>query len=415
MSNQNKHKPLNPDELFKLLEERSNSTDSSFSHPELNDLDDFEKEALEGFAMHTTPAKAKSLMEEINLEISKKTQPEEGSGRKNKIIWFSAAASLVFVISLSVFLINQTKKEQESNIALNEVKPTDEIMPAKEIENKPSETPIITEATEEGKEKLKQISVVTDLNAKQAEPDTKLAEEKALEFSNTITQSGKGKPVEDANNNTATGSTQNQLDYKKTDNANNDLDAVTLSDKTTVADDREGSKKKEADQLTTTNGVAANYNEEVTTKSLSKNTKDEAYKERAVSKKKNKAVEKSANVARVETAAAEMEYSAATVPASINNSFAQGYFVGGEVSIKDHVLTYFKNKSITQTLKGTFKVIATIDEKGKLSVDTINSVNNVCADCIKPLKEALNTMSNWKPALQQGKAVSSKTSFTLIF
>jgi hypothetical protein len=96
-------------------------------------------------------------------------------------------------------------------------------------------------------------------------------------------------------------------------------------------------------------------------------------------------------------------------------SNTQGYYVGGEVSIKDQVLTYFKNKSITQTLKGTFKVMATIDEKGKLSVDTLNSVNNVCTDCIKPLKEALNSMNNWQPASQQGKPVLSKTSFTLIF
>lgn len=414
MNNQNKHKPLNPDELFKLLEERSDSSDASFSNPDMNDLDDFEKEALEGFAMHTTPAKAKALMEEINIEISKKTQVKESSGRKHKIIWFSAAASLVFVISLSVFLINQTQKEQESNIALNEIKSADEMAPAKEFENKPQEAPAVTETTkEEGKEKLKQETVDITANAQRKEPDTKLAEEKALEFSNTISQPAKGVSTE--NNTVATGTSQNQLDYRKTD-ANNDMDGITLSDKTMAAGDTEG-KKKEADQLTTTNGVAANYNynnEAITTKSLSKNTKDEAYKERAVLKK-NKAVEKSANVARVETAAAEMEYSAATVPASVNMPNTQGYFVGGEMSIKDQVLTYFKNKSISQTLKGTFKVMATIDEKGKLSVDTLNSVNNVCTDCIKPLKEALNSMNNWQPALQQGKAVSSKTSFTLTF
>lgn len=414
MNNQNKHKPLNPDELFKLLEERSNTSDASFSNPDMNDLDDFEKEALEGFAMHTTPAKAKALMEEINTEISKKTQAKESSGRKHKIIWFSAAASLVFVISLSVFLINQTQKEQESNIALNEIKSADEMAPAKEFENKPQEAPAVTETTkEEGKEKLKQETVDITANAQRTEPDTKLAEEKALEFSNTISQPAKGVSTE--NNTVATGTSQNQLDYRKTD-ANNDMDGITLSDKTMAAGDTEG-KKKEADQLTTTNGVAANYNynnEAITTKSLSKNTKDEVYKERAVLKK-NKATEKSANVARVETAAAEMEYSAATVPASVNTPNTKGYFVGGEVSIKDQVLTYFKDKSITQTLKGTFKVMATIDEKGKLSVDTLNSVNNVCTDCIKPLKEALNSMNNWQPALQQGKAVSSKTSFTLTF
>jgi hypothetical protein len=377
----------------------------------MNDLDDFEKEALEGFAMHTTPAKAKALMEEIDLEISKKTQDDKKTSDKKKIIWFSAAASLVLVIGLSVFLMNQTKKERETTIALNDVKSNDEMTPAKEFDKKPEEAPIVTETKEEGKEKLKQNTVVTS-NAKQVMPDAKLAEEKALEFSSTIAQSGKGVIYE--NNPVATGTTQHQLDYKKAD-ANNDMDGVALSDKTTAADDNSEGKKKEADQITTTNGIAANNNEVVTTKSLSKNAKDESFKERAVLKK-NKASEKSASVAKVETvAAAEMEYSAATVPASVNIPNTQGYFVGGEVSIKDQVLTYFKNKSITQTLKGTFNVTGTIDEKGKLSVDTLNSVNNVCTDCIKPLKEALNSMNNWQPALQQGKAVSSKTGFTLIF
>ena len=66
MKNQDKHKPLSSDELIKLLDEPSNS--------EINfdDMDDFEKDALEGFSMHSTPQKAEALIQEINSSISEK-------------------------------------------------------------------------------------------------------------------------------------------------------------------------------------------------------------------------------------------------------------------------------------------------------------------------------------------------------
>ena len=72
MSNPNKHKPLSSEELFRMLEKQSSAETN------LDDMDDFEKEALEGFSAYSTPEKAKALTEELNMAISKKVTEEKG-------------------------------------------------------------------------------------------------------------------------------------------------------------------------------------------------------------------------------------------------------------------------------------------------------------------------------------------------
>ena len=82
MSNPNKHKPLSPEELLDWLEKKSDNQDaSSFSNSAFDDLDEFEKDAIEGFKSQSSPAKAKTLMDEINVEISNRIQ-EKGSTKK---------------------------------------------------------------------------------------------------------------------------------------------------------------------------------------------------------------------------------------------------------------------------------------------------------------------------------------------
>ena len=66
MNQNHKHTPLSPEELVKLLEHHSNN------EPDLSELDDFEKEAFEGFSAHTSPDLAAELMAEIQSDISKK-------------------------------------------------------------------------------------------------------------------------------------------------------------------------------------------------------------------------------------------------------------------------------------------------------------------------------------------------------
>ena len=78
MSNPDKHKPLSPEELFKLLDDTSNNAS------DFDELDDFEKEALEGFSAHSNSQMAKEITDELNIAISKKVNDSEKSGSKKK-------------------------------------------------------------------------------------------------------------------------------------------------------------------------------------------------------------------------------------------------------------------------------------------------------------------------------------------
>ena len=80
MSNPDKHKPLSAEELFKLLDNTSNKA------IDFDELDDFEKEALEGFSAHSDAQKAKALTDDLNFAISKKATESNKGGTKNKVI-----------------------------------------------------------------------------------------------------------------------------------------------------------------------------------------------------------------------------------------------------------------------------------------------------------------------------------------
>ena len=123
----NKHTP-NSDELLKRLE----SNDSS-------GLDDFEKEALEGFDSLENVALAKTLTDSLNKKIDEKYLNKEG-GNKKGLMYLSMAAGLVLVVGLSYFFMNimGDKKEMAMESAptteqiANEVAPPSDIAPTEE-------------------------------------------------------------------------------------------------------------------------------------------------------------------------------------------------------------------------------------------------------------------------------------------
>jgi len=81
----NKHTP-DSEELLKRL----NSNDSS-------GLDDFEKEALEGFDSLDNAELAKNLTDSVNRKIDEKYFEKQG-GKKNGMLYLSLAAGLVVVV-----------------------------------------------------------------------------------------------------------------------------------------------------------------------------------------------------------------------------------------------------------------------------------------------------------------------------
>lgn len=395
MNNPNKHKPLSAEELFQLLDKQSNN------ETDFDGMDDFEKDALEGFSAYSTPEKAKALTEELNMAISKKVSEEKG-GQKNRIIWFSAAASIVLIIIVSVFFLKQTKEDSATNLALNETK---------EANTKPTLTEPL-KPTEE--------SANSGVSSEETKPmANNITAEEVVVSKNT--QAGPGfkqvasEPVVVSENQLASGTTR-LADVSKDILKNRNEGNLDELNSPSVAMD----KKAEAKQKEKGNSNAEDTETEKTLALESKTVSDAntvsqgavAYKAdgdyRATKNEESKKLSK-------EKAAAEKSVvttaNKAAVPAysSVQEQSNQtAYYTGGETAIKEYVVNYLKVHSSAFVIKGKYKVIGNVNAKGELKVTSITQITKeYCEGCSDKVKEALNTMKNWNS--------SSVVEFTLIF
>lgn len=416
MSNPDKHKPLSAEELFKLLDTTSNKAS------DFDELDDFEKEALDGFSAHSDAQKAKALTDELNLAISKKVT-STSSVTKNKIIWFSAAASIVLILMVSIFFFNQTKEDSVTNIALNELNKDETAAAPLLEESKPLET-INENATS-----------VSSENKNTAQKQLKLQE--AIVSGNTGNESLAGAA-------SAGEATVNTLDVVTKDEAKarserDDRDQEKLSEG--LADNLDAKKKEKnsLEQEQNNSDLQAKQNAVTLSSSeLAENTKgtkeeDSNYKadadKPAVAQKSLKK-EKSSSVASRSPAtnASKADDSfnktnneplggnLASAPAStIDNKIVNAYYLGSELAIRDYVLNYLKEKQSTISLAGTYKIKGVVSVDGKLKVSSIIQLTKVNCNCEDTITEVLNTMIKWNPGLEDGKKVSSNVQFTIAF
>ncbi len=410
MSNPDKHKPLSAEELFKLLDNTSNKLN------DFDEMDDFEKEALEGFSAHSDVQKAKALTDELNLVISKKASESGKGGTKNKVIWFSAAASIVLIFIVSIFFLNQSKEDSAANIALNELNKDETVAAPLLEESKPLETINENAAT------------VADENKNAAQNQLKLQE---TIVSRKITS-------ESASGSASGGETKvNTIDILAKDESKarserDDRDQEKLSEELA---DKVGAKKKEKNSLEqeqTNSDLQVKQNAVTFSSSeLAENTngtkeEDSYYKadsDRLAVAKKSVEKEKAAKPvstsydnsnAVTETASGKT----AAVPSSAavgGNSSSNAYYLGSELAIRDYVLEFLAKKSGSVIITGKYKITGNVSAKGELNVVTINQISSENCYCIEQIKEALNVMTKWNPALEDGKKVSSKVDFILSF
>lgn len=422
MSSPDKHKPLSPEELLKMLEEHSGDK-SSFSDEV---MDDFEKEALEGFSAHTSPQKAKALMEEVNVSISKKAAGVEESTKKNRIIWFSAAASIAVIIIISSVFFKQTK-EETSNIAMNEPTTQDmapPVSPNVVTANPDDNTGVKEPAKEAGKAQAEGLLQELEIQNSLAAPAEKKAE---LSYSyNTTTASngeGNGAIVSEVQKEqivAAFGKADKDASKKDgyTSSDDNLKQANTTENSPMVMTDKVTTKSAYDETVVTREEIAANSKGKFEEKPADNKSVTLSNADVALYKMEDKEEKKVAEKMAKEKAKAEKSAVIAagtTAPTATGMASSNAYYNGGELAIRDFVVNYVKTKNLSLVLKGHFKVIATVDANGSLKVDSVKNISNDCNDCIKPMTEALNTMKNWTPSNKNGRAVSSTTEFTLIF
>jgi len=410
VSNPDKHKPLSAEELFKLLDNTSNKAS------DFDELDDFEKEALEGFSAHSDAQKAKALTDDLNFAISKKATESNKGGTKNKVIWFSAAASIVLIFIVSIFFLNQSKEDSATNIALNELKKDETAAAPLLEESKPLETTI------------ENVALVADENKNATQNQLKLQETIVSRKNASESLAGAASGGETKVN------TIDILakDESKARSERDDRDQEKLSEELA---DKVGAKKKEKNSLEqeqTNSDLQVKQNAVTFSSSeLAENTngtkeEDSYYKadadrlavaKKSVEKEKvAKPVSSSYDNSNAVTETASGKTAAVPSSAAVGgNTSSNAYYLGTELAIRDYVLEFLAKKSGSVIITGKYKITGNVSAKGELNVVTINQISSENCYCIEQIKEALNAMTKWNPALEDGKKVSSKVDFILSF
>lgn len=427
MSNPDKHKPLSAEELFKLLDNKSNKAN------DFDGLDDFEKEALEGFSTHSDTKKAQALVEELNVAISQKVASTT-SATKNRVIWFSAAASIVLIIMLSIFFFNQTKEDSATNIALNEVKEDKDLAPV--VTESPSLEPTEDSKTSPDVQALSQTS--NSSTQKITLEDEEVAFNKNSEGAKlaggiSSVETTAPAPEYRAENKPAMALAEKSAKDESKNRNENDVD--DLKKQGDLMSGKADAKKKEKMSVSQEQAREeysefqnANTISSTNATNSSKNTKeiDGYYKgdaDKAVTTKKSvekekveKPISASYDKSNSVTETASGNVSSAPASSAINGNVSNSaYYMGSELAIRDYVLKYLKDKQSNVTLIGTYKIKGTVSADGKLKVNSIIQITKVNCDCESTITEALNTMNKWNPAIENGKKASSNVEFVISF
>lgn len=438
MNNPDKHNPLSAEELFKLLDNTSNKVN------DLDGLDEFEKEALEGFSAHSDAQKAKHLVEELNMAISKKVT-SASSSNKNKIIWFSAAASIVLIIMVSVFFFNQSKEDSVSNIALNELKDNEELkVTGTELQNPPEaiseNSPL--ESTEETKANsdIQTLSQTNNGPQKTALKDETVAFNRngegaklagGISAAETTVSAGENRAENKPNlalaEKAAKDESKNRNEYdvddlkKQGDLVSDNLESKK-KEKLSISQEQAREESSELQNLNTTSASNKANNTKITKEEegyyKADADKTVATKKTLEKEKVAKPVSASYDQSTSVTEVASGKVSSATASAAVdgNTSTSLGaYYNGSELAIRDYVLKYLKEKQSNVNLLGTYKLKGTVLADGKLKVNSIIQITKVNCNCESAITEALNTMSKWNPAIENGKKVSSSVEFVISF
>lgn len=389
----NKHTP-DSDDLLKRLE----TNDSG-------GLDDFEKEALEGFASLENPELARKLNSELTDKLNE-VYFEKKQGKKT-FYYLSIAAGLALVIGLS-FIFYTFFNQQKQELALNKESELKEQLP-ESISAPAGETavaPVEDKNAESDKLEITKGGSGSKKTKTNSEPVLEDATTKGAAQITTETVANTGsalKTNESANNGPATAAqapaapaSEEQKELKREEKpADKDLDTKTASGKE--------SQEIRARSTVPIGGLKK------------KATKDEAP---AKEKRKNEAegealasddykADKAAP-----TVLANQQGAGAPGESLSENSLSQPVFANKNYSKPQQYIKaeIDKNEQLKNNVK-EFKAKVTIDENGKVTkVKFLTSFAN-CGTCEKEVEKILLNMPVWTPAKLGGKTVKETIHF----
>lgn len=384
----NKHTP-NSDELLKRLE----TNDSA-------GLDDFEKEALEGFASLENPELARSLQAKLDARISEEYSQKKSGNRT--FFYLSMAAGLILVIGLTVIFYNSLNSnkaelalsesaEQKESVP-GELAPVDELKKEADLSPATEETEgsSVTEKSAEKENRLERKG-----NAS-GETDTKPTDI----TTKTTAATGAGSAMDDivlankqqeSNNGPVTAAvppspSEDQKDYRRDEN---------LSEKEAVQPVVLADKKEEGVKARSTVG------------GLKKKAKDSEYKNAPGKAPATEALasEQPASA----TKSSNAEFSGKADLDNSDDKISQAVFINKKYkNIQEFIKTQIEDDSYLKGNVKSFVSELTINQFGK--VIAVKHISILCNSnlCEQKVSEILLNMPNWKAAEKNGKPIEEK-------
>ncbi len=406
--NSDNHKPLSPEELFRLLESKREEALSG------NELDDFEREALEGFSAHTSAERAKELTEEVHQRIHRQLDETRKKRPAGRIIWLGAAASLVLGLIISAYIITQNAKFS-NELALNkeEAAKRPGYVPAtpvpeetgngiaagakkQEAEARLPERENLATALQPQKEVSGQEIYTVPKDEASGRSERKVAADATLEQSKDKSKSGQAQADSDYDLRTA--GTPAQADQKAGYVAN----GVAATDKALAAP-----KKEDLAAMAPAAEKAQMESEGV----VDANRRDAPVGKSNYAFKKGKTAEESSATSPAVTASGSArteDYKNAP------GNLGAAYYTGGNQELKAEIVAWFKEHRY-EAPKGNYKVRMKVKADGTAQVLELKAERNADAKAISNLEECLKALKNWNPAMNKQEASESETAFSLSF
>lgn len=392
--------------MTKKLNKNTASSDELFNRLGLQDsggLDDFEKEALEGFASLENPALAKALNEKLDAKINE-VYFEKKSGNR-ALFYLSMAAGLVMVVGLSIFFYNFLN-DQKTELALNKEAELPDMQAAPLNEASAITTPAESNTQEEADKSGGSAKTVNDNDQREGKKQPNAIEQNAVNTKTGDFEITVSKPSEDINNGQGKAASapvvisevakepahaEKALEKEapgKADTYNKDLDEA--KPRSTIG----GLKKNSAKN----NAPASSYKKE---ESKGEGLADD-YKEADNTPKlaTNQSVPASGVVTATETT--RRNENGLTQPMFVNKNYNKA---------QDYIKTEIDKTAILKNNVIEFTAKITIDEKGVVTkVKFVTSFTN-CSTCEKDLETILLKMPNWQAATKGGKKVKETIHF----
>lgn len=397
--NSDNHKPLSPEELFRLLESKREEEALSGES-----LDDFEREALEGFSAYSSADKALELTKEIHGLVDDAVSETKKTRSLPRGLWFGAAASLVFVIVLSVFFLTQHAKEVPE-LALNkqagggDQKPPVPLAPEeKALMQESAAAPALAEEKEAPKSPAK-------------EPVMIQAEDKAPQTTATYKGASESRSENLAVSDIA-------FEKTKKEELTKDQSKAAIRDelKTAETSEQEDQKMGYVSGISDAN-QAPMPKEDLATNSPSK---EKAQEETAVStygavqpasRNKIRLSNKKAQAVREYDGDVAVTGTLKTADSALP---LENYYTGGKKALTADATSWLKAQH-DEALKGSYAIRVKVSADGKVEVSEVKALKGSDDASEKRLKQALTELKGWKPAQAGGHPVEGEAVFTLEF